>query len=67
MDGKIHVMGTYAADYYKEMRLCGVFVPIVRTALSALKQVECAGISFLLSRMLAANLIKSESRCVKSS
>lgn len=64
MDGKIHVMGT--VDYYKEMRLC-VFVPIVRTALSALKQVECAGISSLLSRMLAANLIKSESRCVKSS
>ena len=65
MDGKIHVMGT--VDYYKEMRLC-VFVPIViRTALSALKVVECAGISSLLSRMLAANLIKSESRCVKSS
>ena len=34
---------------------------------NALRQVECAGISSLLSRMLAANLIKSESRCVKSS
>ena len=65
MDGKIHVMGT--ADYYKEMRLCVFVLPIVGTALSALKQIECAGISSLLSRMLAANLIKSESRCVKSS
>ena len=64
--GKIYVMGTSSVDCYKEMRHC-VFVPFVWSALSALKQVQCAGISSLSYRMLAANLIKSESRCVKSS
>ena len=64
--GKICVMGTRSPDQYKEVRLC-VFVPFVWSALSALKQVKCAGISSLSSRMLEAHLIKSESRCVKSS
>ena len=44
--GKICVMGTRSLDHYKEVRLC-VFVPFVWSALSALKQAKCAGISSL--------------------